>query len=94
MKRFCHGKVEMHHIKTFRAPSVYQSDEEIAVAPNPFNFRELSKTPMTNVEKIALSQISMMPMGTIFTINKDELIDLMAYLRSGGNPKDAVFGKK
>ena len=72
---------------------IYRNEEEIAVAPNPFNFRELSKAPMANVESIGLSQISMMPVGTIFTMNKDELMDLMAYLVSGGNPKDAVFGK-
>lgn len=73
---------------------IYKNDEEIAVAHNPFNFRELSKAPIADVKKIELSQVSMMPAGTIYTMNKDELMDLIAYLRSGGNPKDAAFRKK
>ncbi len=73
---------------------IYRNDEEIAVAPNPFNFRDLAKMPMAKVEKVELSQISMMPPGTLFTMNKDELMDLIAYLVSGGDPKNAAFGKK
>ncbi len=35
--------------------------------------------------------VSMMPPGLINTLNKDELIDLIAFLVSGGNPKDKAF---
>jgi hypothetical protein len=33
----------------------------------------------------------MMPPGLINTLNKDELLDLIAYLVSGGNAKDKAF---
>ncbi|MEQ1853564.1 MAG: heme-binding protein, partial [Chthoniobacteraceae bacterium] len=35
--------------------------------------------------------ISMMPPGLINTLNKDELLDLIAFMVSGGNPQDKAF---
>lgn len=35
--------------------------------------------------------VSMMPPGLINALNKDELLDLFAYILSGGNPKDSRF---
>lgn len=35
--------------------------------------------------------VSMMPPGLINGLNKDELLDLIAYLQSGGNDKDKMF---
>ncbi|MEO7318617.1 MAG: c-type cytochrome, partial [Chthoniobacteraceae bacterium] len=37
--------------------------------------------------------ISMMPPGLINALNKDELLDLYAYLLSGGNAQDKAFAK-
>jgi putative heme-binding domain-containing protein len=73
---------------------IYHNEKEVAVAPNPFDFSQLLKAPADEVEGIALSQLSMMPVGTIAGMNKDELMDLMAYLISGGDPKHKAFGKK
>jgi putative heme-binding domain-containing protein len=73
---------------------IYKNDEEIAVAPNPFNFGELQKTSMDQVKSVEMSQVSMMPPGTIYSMNQDELMDLMAYLISSGNSKHAAFKKE
>ena len=73
---------------------IYHNEKEVAVAPNPFDFSQLLKAPADEVEGIALSQLSMMPVGTIAGMNKDELMDLMAYLVSGGDPKHKAFGKQ
>ena len=35
--------------------------------------------------------VSMMPAGLINALNKEELLDLGAYLQSGGNPADKAF---
>jgi len=37
--------------------------------------------------------VSMMPPGLINALNKEELLDLIAYIQSGGNPKDKMFAK-
>ena len=33
----------------------------------------------------------MMPAGLINALNQEELLDLIAYLQSAGNPKDKAF---
>ncbi len=44
-----------------------------------------------DVETSQVSKISMMPEGLLDTLTKDEILDLMAYLKSGGNPQSALF---
>jgi hypothetical protein len=34
-----------------------------------------------------------MPPGLISPLNKDELLDLLAYVLSAGNPQDKAFAK-
>jgi len=70
---------------------IYRDEGEIAVAADPYDFGKLTRTPIDEVEKIELSPVAMMPPGTIFPMNGDELADLMAYLLSGGDGSHAVF---
>ncbi|WP_437187936.1 c-type cytochrome [Planctomicrobium sp. SH668] len=48
----------------------------------------------SDVDEIAPSQISQMPVGLVDTLNPEELKDLMAYLMSGGNKDSDYFKKK
>ena len=73
---------------------IYQNDEEIAVAQNPYHLGDVTKAPIGKVKKIVPSQVSMMPPATIFSMNSEELMDLIAYLVSGGNKKHKVFTAK
>lgn len=70
---------------------IYRNDQEIAVASNPYDFSELTKTPIAEVAKVELSHVSMMPPATILMMSKEELADLMAYLISGGDKRHRVF---
>jgi putative heme-binding domain-containing protein len=38
-------------------------------------------------------KLSMMPDGLVSILKKEEVLDLLAYLRSGGNPNDGAFAK-
>jgi putative heme-binding domain-containing protein len=51
----------------------------------------LTTVDETNVKSRQPFNVSMMPPGMINALNKDELLDLFAYILSGGNPKDARF---
>lgn len=73
---------------------IYENDQEVAVAPNPYNFGQIVKTPRDQVQEVNWSQTSMMPVGTIYSMNEEELKDLMAYLISTGNPKHPAFQKE
>ena len=45
----------------------------------------------SEVEASQVSKSSMMPEGLLDTLTRDEILDLMAYLKSGGNPQNALF---
>jgi putative heme-binding domain-containing protein len=46
------------------------------------------------VEKMELSKISMMPENLIDSFREDEVLDLVGFLLSRGNPRDAMFKKQ
>jgi putative heme-binding domain-containing protein len=72
---------------------IYKNENELVLAPSAFTPGETQKVSAKDVSKVELSNISMMPPGTVFGMNKEELLDLMAYLISGGNKKHKAFKK-
>jgi superfamily I DNA/RNA helicase len=44
-----------------------------------------------DIEEQMPSPVSMMPKGLLNTLSRDEILDLLAYLRSGGDPNDEAF---
>ena len=50
--------------------------------------------PKTDVEERTKSRVSRMPKGLLNTFSKEEVLDLIAYLQSSGNPKHPVFDKR
>lgn len=46
------------------------------------------------VTSIEPSKISLMPPGLLNILSKDEVLDLLAYVLSGGDPKNAVFARR
>ena len=45
----------------------------------------------SNVESIERSKVSMMPKGLLDAFKEDEILDLMAYLLSGGDRRQRMF---
>ncbi|QDV51876.1 c-type cytochrome [Gimesia fumaroli] len=58
---------------------------------NPSNLTSVNRDM---VEEMLPSKSSMMPTGLVDTLTKEEALDLLAYLRSGGNPDHELFKKK
>jgi hypothetical protein len=58
---------------------------------NPFAPDATAQVPVAEVASRADYAISPMPPGLINMLGQDELLDLFAYLLSGGNPKDKAF---
>ena len=48
----------------------------------------------SEIEEQHPSPVSMMPTGSLDTLNRDEILDLIAYLRSGGNPSHEMFSEQ
>ncbi len=73
---------------------IFRNDKEVGVASNPFDLNQITKAPADKVESVEFSQVSLMPPGMIMGMNRDELLDLMAYLLSGGDAQHKVFKNK
>jgi putative heme-binding domain-containing protein len=61
------------------------------ISQNPYAPQKNVKVPVDSVIKTSVSKTSIMPKGLINRLNPDELKDLLAFLKSGGNKKDEVF---
>ncbi len=72
---------------------VVEENGKLFVMTNPFAPDDLTAVPSANVKNRLVFNVSMMPPGLINTLNKDELLDLIAYMVSGGNPNDKAFKK-
>jgi hypothetical protein len=46
-----------------------------------------------DVDEILASKTSLMPAKLLNPLNREEVLDLLAYLMSRGNPADPVFDK-
>ena len=50
--------------------------------------------PVNDLVSIEASPISMMPPGLINTMSEDDVLDLLAYFISGGDPKHPAFNDR
>jgi len=55
---------------------------------DPHNFTSVNATKVVKTEE---STVSMMPPGLLNMLKDDDILDLLAYLLSGGNPQDPMF---
>lgn len=55
---------------------------------DPGNFTNIVRSSIAETKP---SQVSMMPSGLLNTLSADDVLDLLAYLGAGGNPKDSRF---
>lgn len=69
-----------------------ETDEKLVIRTDPFA-RQLAEIAKADVEEQQVSPTSEMPQGLINVLTKEEVLDLIAYLRSAGNPNDAAFAK-
>ena len=57
---------------------------------DPNNFTNVSRKQVVKMEE---SKVSMMPVGLLYMLKEDDILDLLAYLLSKGNPDDVMFKK-
>ena len=69
---------------------VDENDRLLRVRSNPFT-EDVVEVPKESIEVRERSSVSEMPQGLINVLSKEEVLDLIAYLRSGGNAADRAF---
>jgi putative heme-binding domain-containing protein len=70
---------------------VKEGGGEIHVIENPVASTKPLVLKVGEIEKKTESKVSLMPKGLLDRLTKEEVLDLVAYVASGGNPKYKVF---
>ena len=73
---------------------ISEDGTKYVIAQNPFAMQNTKDVLKKDVTRTRVSEISPMLPGLINSLNAEELKDLLAYLKSGGNPKDKMFSSK
>lgn len=68
--------------------------DTISVMTNMLDPGSLTGINRNEIEETTDSKASMMPNGLLDTLSSEEALDLIAYLKSGGNPNDPMFKKE
>ena len=71
----------------------YVENGKLVVTADPRNPEEFTAVALNQVKSRKPYPVSLMPAGMINPLNQDELLDLIAYLQSGGNPKHKAFAQ-
>jgi putative heme-binding domain-containing protein len=71
---------------------VEETDDKLVVQPNPL-LPEKVTLKKSDVKSRGLSKVSPMPEGLINTFHKEEILDMLAYIESGGRKDHPDFAK-
>ena len=72
---------------------IVEENGKVFIMTNPFAPNDLMAINESDIAKKGTRKVSMMPPGLINSLNQEELLNLVAYLVSGGNAKDKAFAK-
>jgi putative heme-binding domain-containing protein len=73
---------------------IREDTDAYVVAQNPFAMHVTRKLPKKDVLRTRVSTVSSMLPNLVDRLNPEELKDLLAYIRSGGDPAHAVYTKQ
>ncbi|MBC8290286.1 MAG: c-type cytochrome, partial [Planctomycetes bacterium] len=68
-----------------------EADGKLTILTDPIDITKTREIDKGEVEEITPSPTSLMPEKLLHPLNKEEVLDLIAYLMSRGNPNDPVF---
>ena len=71
-----------------------ENNERYEFAPDPMEPGKSVAINKTDVDAVKPSAVSLMPEGLLNGFTQDEVLDLMAFLNSGGDKHDKVFAGK
>ena len=63
----------------------------LKIATDPMFPGKLIEIPKSEIEEYSWSATSYMPSGLLDTLSREEILDLLAYIESGGEPQHPVY---
>ena len=88
--RFFNESIEMEDGRIHVGRVVYDDGRLLRVRANPFT-QKVTEVAADRIKTRTISRISEMPEGLLDIFTGEEILDLVAYMKSGGNPKDPAF---
>jgi putative heme-binding domain-containing protein len=79
--------------KSYTGKIVSETAEMILIVTNPEDSTAVAEVRKSDIEELTPSPVSLMPKDLLKSLNEAEVLDLLAYLLSRGNPGDAMFRK-
>jgi putative heme-binding domain-containing protein len=83
--------IETKQGKVITGQLVSETKESITIMTDPENATKVVEIKKSDIEAQQPSSTSMMPKDLLEQLNDDEVLDLLAYLLSRGNPNDDMF---
>lgn len=77
--------------KTYTGRIVNKTKKELTILIDPEDSTKVVTIPLSEVDEEMPSRVSLMPKDLLKPLNENEVLDLMAYLLSRGNPNDPMF---
>lgn len=72
---------------------VEQDGKGVRIAANPAAPDERVVIPRERIEAVQKSNVSMMPVGLVSSLTREEILDLLAFVEAGGDPQARAFRK-
>ncbi|MDA1051545.1 MAG: c-type cytochrome [Planctomycetota bacterium] len=79
--------------KVITGQLVSETKDSVTLLIDPENATKVVEIKKTDIEASQPSSVSLMPKDLLKSLNEREVLDLLAYLLSRGNPGDAMFGE-
>jgi putative heme-binding domain-containing protein len=79
--------------KIYTGRIVNETKDALTILLDPEDSTKVVEVKKSKVEEMKPSLVSVMPEGALKTLNENEVLDLLAYLLSRGDPKHSMFHK-
>jgi putative heme-binding domain-containing protein len=70
-----------------------ENNDSITLLTDPEDSTKWVQIPKAQIESRTLSPTSLMPKNLLNTLSQGEVLNLLTYVLSRGNPQDPMFGK-
>ena len=77
--------------KVYTGRIVNESPKSVTMLIDPQDSTKVVEVPKVEIEETALSKVSLMPEKLLDALNEEEVLDLLAYMLSRGEPNDRMF---
>ncbi len=76
---------------TFIGKLMGEENGQVMIATSPFDLSQLTSVNKDDITTTMPMKVSIMPPAVINRLNKEEILDLLAYLISAGNDQDKIY---